>query len=99
MDFVFGLPKDSDSNTGIVVFVNRLSEMAHLASMQDSIAGKGIAMLLIDRLFVNSRCRWQIISDRVPRFTGKFWTCIFKLLGTRLDMFTADHPQIHGQTK
>uniref|UniRef100_H3H5J1 Reverse transcriptase domain-containing protein n=1 Tax=Phytophthora ramorum TaxID=164328 RepID=H3H5J1_PHYRM len=32
MDFVFGLPKDSDGNTGIVVFVDRLSKMAHLAA-------------------------------------------------------------------
>ncbi|OWY96117.1 LOW QUALITY PROTEIN: Retroelement, partial [Phytophthora megakarya] len=30
MNFVFGLPEDSDSNTG-VVFVDRLSKMAHLA--------------------------------------------------------------------
>ena len=27
MDFVLGLPKDSDGNTGIVVFVGRLSKM------------------------------------------------------------------------
>ena len=37
MDFVFGLPKDSEGNTGIVVFVDRLSKMAHLAAVPDSI--------------------------------------------------------------
>ncbi|KAG4239000.1 hypothetical protein PC116_g12952 [Phytophthora cactorum] len=29
MDFVLGLPKDKAGNTGIVVFVDRLSKMAH----------------------------------------------------------------------
>ena len=41
MDFVFGLPKDSDGNTGIVVFVDRLSKMAHLAAVPESIDGGG----------------------------------------------------------
>jgi hypothetical protein len=36
LDFVFGLPKDSEGNTGIVVFVDRLSKMAHLAAVPDT---------------------------------------------------------------
>ena len=51
MDFVFGLPKDSEGNTGIVVFVDRLSKMAHLAAVPDSIDAKGTAKLFIDRVF------------------------------------------------
>ena len=92
MDVVFGLPKDCDGNTGIVVFVDRLRKMAHLAAVPDSIDGKGTAMLFIDRVFRQHGLPLTIISDRDPRFTGKFWTSIFKVLGTRLDMSTADHP-------
>ena len=51
MDFVFGLPKDSNGNTGIVVFVDRLSKMANLAAVPDSIDGEGTALLFIDRVF------------------------------------------------
>ncbi|KAG2780595.1 hypothetical protein PC116_g25413 [Phytophthora cactorum] len=36
MDFVFGLPKDKAGNTDIVVFVDRLSKMAHLAVVPDA---------------------------------------------------------------
>ena len=55
-------------------------------------------------LFIHRVCRQHglplaIISDRDPRFTDKFWTSIFKVLGTRLDMSTADHPQTDGQTE
>ena len=49
MDFVFGLPKDGHGNTGIVVFVDRLSKMAHMAAVPDSIDGEGTAQLFIDR--------------------------------------------------
>ena len=51
MDFVFGLPKDSEGNTGIVVFVDRLSKMAHLAAVSDSIDAEGTAKLFNDHVF------------------------------------------------
>ena len=97
--FGFGLPKDCDGNTEIVVFVDRLSKMAYLAAVLDSIDGKGAAMLFIDRVFRQHGLPLAIIFDRDPRFTGKFWTSIFKVLGTRLNMSTADHPQTDGQTE
>ena len=97
--FGFGLPKDCDGNTEIVVFVDRLSKMDHLAAVPDPIDGKGITMLFIDRVFRQHELPLAIITDRDPRFTGKVWTSIFKVLGTRLDMSTADHPQTDGQTE
>ena len=99
MDFMFGLPKDVQGNTGIVVFVDRLSKMAHLAAVPDTIDGEGTATLFIDRLFRQHGLTVAIVSDRDPRFTGKFWKSIFKMLGTRLDMSTADHQQTDGQTE
>ena len=99
MDFVFGVSKVSEGNTGIVVFVDRLSKMAHLTAVPDSIDTEGTAKLFIDRVFRQHGLPVAIVSDRDPRFTGKFWKSIFKVLGTRLDMSTADHPQTYGQTE
>ena len=58
MDFVFCLVKDGHGNTGIMIFVDRLSKMAHLAAVHDSIDGEGTAQLLIDRVFANMACLW-----------------------------------------
>ena len=73
--------------------------MAHLAAVPDSIDGEGTALLFIDRVFRQHGLPVAIASDRDPRFTGKFWKSVFQVLGTRLDMSTADHLQTDGQTE
>ncbi|GMF42686.1 unnamed protein product [Phytophthora fragariaefolia] len=93
MDFVFGLPPDAAGNTGVVVLVDLLSKMTHLAAVPATIDGEGTATLFLDRVFRQHGLPEAVVSDRDPRFTGKFWTFIFAVLGTRLDMSTADHPQ------
>ncbi|MBW0532657.1 hypothetical protein O181_072372 [Austropuccinia psidii MF-1] len=37
-----------------------------------------------------------IISDRDPKFTLKFWTNLYEILGTKLAFSTAYHPQTDG---
>ena len=73
--------------------------MTHLAAVPATIDGEGTAKLFIDRVFRQHGLPMAIVSDRDPRFTGKFWKSIFQVLGTRLDMSTADHPQTDGQTE
>ncbi|POM66727.1 Gag protein [Phytophthora palmivora] len=98
-DFVFGLPADDKGNTGILVFVCRLSKMVHLAPVCDKVTGKQAAQLFLDIVFRYHGLPETIVSDRDPRFTGAFWDTLFQLLGTKLTMSTADHPQTDGQTK
>ncbi|POM77124.1 Pol protein, partial [Phytophthora palmivora] len=99
LDFVFGLPADDKGNTGILVFVSRLSKMVHLAPVRDEVTGKQAAQLFLDSVFRYHGLPETIVSDRDPRFTGAFWDTLFQLLGTKLTMSTADHPQTDGQTE
>ncbi|KAG2895375.1 hypothetical protein PC117_g23273 [Phytophthora cactorum] len=64
MDFVFGLPKDKAGNTGIVVFVDRLSKMAHLAVVPDTINGEGTALLFLDRVAHYTYMLWLWVTSR-----------------------------------
>ena len=40
-----------------------------------------------------------IISYQDPKFTGNFWKSLFKGLDTKLNLNTAYHPKMDGQTK
>ncbi len=48
-------------------------------------------------------CDWglpkEIISDRDPKFISALWKEIFRLLGVKLHMTTAYHPQADGQAE
>ncbi|GMF56007.1 unnamed protein product [Phytophthora fragariaefolia] len=78
MDFVFGLPPDAAGNTGVVVFVHWLSKMAHLAAVPDTIDDEGTATVFLDREFRQHGLPEAVVSDRDPRFTGKFWTSVLR---------------------
>ncbi|CAI5701232.1 unnamed protein product [Peronospora effusa] len=51
LDFMFGLPPDHKGRTGLVVFVDRLSKMVHLATCSTRISGKEAALLFLDHVY------------------------------------------------
>ncbi|KAG2966878.1 hypothetical protein PC120_g27031 [Phytophthora cactorum] len=99
MDFVFGLPPDSKRRTGVVVFVDRFSKMVHLAAVPAEVTAVQTVRLFVDMVSKHHGMPLDIVSDRDPRFTARFWQEVFTLLGTQLLMSTADHPQTDGQTE
>ena len=78
MDFIFGLPKDAAGNTGILVFVDRFSKMVHLVAVPDSIDAAGSARVFMETIFRLHGMPSEIVSDRDPRFTAKFWQRVFQ---------------------
>ncbi|KAG2781533.1 hypothetical protein PC116_g20740 [Phytophthora cactorum] len=73
--------------------------MVHLAAVPAEVTAVQTARLFIDMVFKHHGIPRDIVSDRDPRFTARFWQEVFTLLGTQLSMSTADHPQTDGQTE
>ena len=97
-DLFTGLP-ESNGYTAIAVFVDKLTKMVHLAPYTKEVIAMEYAKLFVDHVFRLHGLLEVTISDRDPRFTGKFWKSLFDLLGTDLRFRTAFHPQTDEQSE
>jgi len=99
IDFVFGLPRTDRGHTGYLSMTCRLSNWLEPGLCTDNITAEGAAQLVFDRWVRTFGLPARIVSDRDPRFTGRFWRELWRLLDTRLDMSTAGHPQTDGKAE
>ncbi|KAH9090422.1 hypothetical protein Ae201684P_014225 [Aphanomyces euteiches] len=99
MDYIFGLPRDNRGNTGIWTCVDRASKYLVALPVKASITAEQSAKLFFDNIYCRFGLPTSIVSDRDPRFTSKFWTALFSLVGSRLNMSTSEHPESDGQTE
>ncbi|KAL5808962.1 hypothetical protein ACOSQ3_029653 [Xanthoceras sorbifolium] len=98
MDFISALPK-SDGCGSIMVVVDRFSKYATFIAAPTDCTAEQAARLFLRNVVKYWGVPRTIISDRDPRFTGKFWTELFNLLGSKLHFSTSFHPQTDGQTE
>src|SRR5690606_7615758 len=99
MDFIVRLPKTSRAYDAITVFVDKLSKQVHFCPSETTDTASDVARIFFDHVFRHRGMPRNIISDRDSRFTGNFWTALMRLMGTKLNMSTAFHPQSDGQTE
>lgn len=100
LDYVMPLPKTKAGHDALVVFVDRLTKMVITAPCTVSVTGEKTARLFFDTVFRRGHgVPAVLVSDRDPRFTGAFWGELFKLMGTRFNMSTANHPETDGQSE
>ena len=95
MDFISALPR-SEGGGSIMVVVDCYSKYAtFIAVPTDCKADKATRLFIkhIVKLWVLK----SILSDRDPRFIARFWTELFKILGTDLKFPTSFYPQTDGQ--
>ena len=99
MDFITSLPKTSKGYDTIMVVVDRATKAVHLTPMKGTHSAKDVAQLFYKNIWKLHGIPRTIVSDRDSKFTGKFWTTLMELLGTKLRMSSSHHPQTDGQTE
>jgi len=98
MDFMVSLPP-SRGFDAIIVVVDRFNKMAHFIPTKDEATAQETGRLLFTHVFKLHGLPKDIISDRDPKFTSKFWRALWKRMGSELKMSTSFRPQTNGQTK
>ena len=98
MDFISSLPKVGE-HSSVFVVVDRFSKYATFIPTTKSSNATETAQLFFKHVVKFWGVPQNIVSDRDARFTGKFWTELFNILGSELNMSSSYHPQSDGQTE
>ncbi|CAI7881856.1 unnamed protein product, partial [Closterium sp. NIES-54] len=99
LDFIIGLPSTSRGHDSILVVIDKFSKMGHFIPTNATATAEATARLFFDCIITIHGIPATLISDRDPKFTSKFWKELMGLLGTKLAMSSAYHPQTDGQTE
>jgi transposase InsO family protein len=96
VDFIVELPESHGYDT-IMCVVDSLTKRAHFIPMHTTLNAEGTALLFLKEVWKHHGMPQVVISDRGPQFIVGFMRELYKLLGIKLAMSTAYHPQTDGQ--
>ncbi len=98
MDFMVSLPPSRGFDAMMVV-VDQFSKMAHFIPTKDESTTQETSRLFFTHIFKHHGLPKDIVSNREPKFTSKFWQALWKRMGSKLKMNTSFHPETVGQTE
>jgi hypothetical protein len=98
-DAVCGLPKTKAGYDAIQVYVDRLTKLKRFARARTSDGSVQLADNTLRTIVGPHGMPKSLVSDRDPRITAKFWKELSRLLGSSVDLSTAQHPQSDGQSE
>jgi hypothetical protein len=98
VDFIVELP-ESHAYDAIMCVVDSLTKRAHFIPIHTTINMEGTALLFLKEVWKHHRTPRVVVSDRGSQFVTGFTHELYKLLGIKLALSTAYHPQTNGQTK
>ena len=96
LDMKSGLPSTTAGNNAAWVVIDKLSRRAHVIPCATTCTSAQTARMIFDHVVRHWGVPHRIISDRDPRFIAAFWQELWALVGTNLNMSTAEHPQTDG---
>ena len=98
MDFITSMPKVEGMGSVFVV-VDRFLKYAMFMAAPSTCTAEVVVDLFYKNVVKYFGLPKDIVSDKDSRFTDRFWTVLFGLLGSKLKFSTANRPQIDGQTE
>src|SRR6266481_4874454 len=98
MDFMGPLPVSSNYNYLLVV-IDHLTSQVHLLPTTTHVTLKEVAWIFLKEIVRLHGVPDSIVSDRDMKFISSFWKELHWLMGTKLLMSTAFHPQTDGATE
>jgi hypothetical protein len=99
VDMITGLPMTARGYNAIIVFVDRLTKMVHIAPTTETLTSRGFAELLLTNVIRLHGCPDSIVSDRGSIFHSKFEKEFLKGINCEPHFSSAYHPQSDGQTE
>jgi transposase InsO family protein len=98
MDFK-SMPPSKKGYDIVFVVIDYFNKQAVFFFCHKTITAKDIIRFYIDVIFWYKDSSESIISDRGPQFVSYFWKEFCRILGIKLKLSTAYHPQTDGQTE
>ncbi|GJW79945.1 putative nucleotidyltransferase, ribonuclease H [Tanacetum coccineum] len=89
----------SEGGESIIVVVDRFSKYGTFIAAPPDVTADDTAKLFFKNVVNYWGVPHVIVSDRDPRFMRRFWTELFKIMGTDLNFSMSFHPQTDGQTE
>jgi len=90
---------EMENGDSITVVICLLTAMVRLISSWINYNARQLAELMFEEVYKHRGLPKNIISDRDILFTSTFWGYLHKLIGTKLKMSSAYHPQTDGSTE
>ena len=99
MDFTTDLPTSEGFNSIMVVVDHGSTKGVILESCNKNIDATGTRTILLNTVYQRYRLPDKSISDRGPQFASQAFRELGQLLGIKLNMSMAHHPQTDGATE
>ena len=101
LDFVTGLPHSNGYNAVLMV-IDRLTKKRYYISCttdKNGTTAEATAYLLLNNVWKLHDLPLSLTSDRGPQFISEIWKNLCKILGIKVNLFTAFYPETNGQSE
>ena len=98
-NLITNLPISNGFDSLLVVVDQGLSKGVILCPTKKTITAEGVTTIIFQKLYTRFRLFNKIISDQGPQFTAKFQKELRRILGYKLALSSAYHPQTDRETE